>query len=621
MRTKLHQYGRLNKIGFPQRPPTFHDGIPQLATTFGVVLSVVVIAKNEARNLPRCLNSVRGLADDVVVVDSGSTDGTSELAEAQGARVFQREFISYADQKNWAAEQATQSYVLSLDADEALSQGLRDELREWKTQLSGATSTRESAKAWSMPRLTHYCGTWIRHGGWYPDRKVRLWLQGSGRWMTASEGAMLHEAWVPNPGVVVGSLGHDLLHYSYYTTADHHRQWSKFATLGADDARALGRTSNALKPWFRGAFQGFKQALVQGGWRDGRAGWEVARWSACAAFWKWKRVAASGALSNLRRVAVVRTDALGDNVVTLPLAGALKDALPGVEVVWICKPYAEAIVRQSKHVDEVRLWSGTENVMSGLDAVVFAYPEPELLRASAIAGVPVRVATGRRWASFRWANRRMWRSRRSRPEHETQQGLRLLHGLALPARWRFPEREDWFALTGLPVRAQDSQRSRPEFRDAVVLHPGNHGSANGWSIDRFEELAERLISRGTRVVVTGTASERPALQPWLERAKRHDLFEDSVGAWSLAELSSVLGQVKCVVASSTGPLHLASALGSPSVGLYRSDAPFWPERWAPLGPGCVLSTSRVCAQGGLDLPVEEVLVAVQEVCSGGGYSA
>ncbi|MEC7694049.1 MAG: glycosyltransferase family 2 protein, partial [Bacteroidota bacterium] len=95
-----------------------------LRTTFGFVLSVVIIAKNESHNLPRCLQSVQTVADEVIVVDSNSTDGTPELAESLGARVFQRPFTTYADQKNWAASQATQPYILSLDADEALSEAL-----------------------------------------------------------------------------------------------------------------------------------------------------------------------------------------------------------------------------------------------------------------------------------------------------------------------------------------------------------------------------------------------------------------------------------------------------------------------------------------------------------------
>lgn len=586
-----------------------------MAPNFGVVLSVVVIAKNEVHNLPRCLNSVHGLADEVVVVDSGSTDGTAELAEAQGARVFQREFTTYADQKNWAASQATQPFVLSLDADEALSEHLRSELLEWKRRQGEALFDNRLVRAWSMPRLTCYCGSWIRHSGWYPDRKIRLWASGSGTWKTASETAVLHEAWVPNPDVQVDPLSGDLLHYSYHTREDHHRQWSKFATIGAEDATRLARSSGRLKPWLRGVFQFAKQFVFQGGWRDGRAGWEVAKWSACSAFWKWRLVRASGFRSGLKRVAIARTDALGDNVLTLPLAGALKTMLPGVEVVWICRPYAEGLIRQSEHVDEVRTWSGSEGVLHGLDAVVFGFPEPDLMKAASKAGVPYRVATGRRLSSLRWANLHVWRGRRAHPEHETLQGLRLLHALSLPARWRFPERTDWQGLHGLKPPGISVNVDDIDWRGAVVLHPGNHGSANGWSVAGFEELASLLTEAGLRIVVSGTEAERPALASWLNRANGNRHVVDAVGCWSLLELMGVLAQVQCVVASSTGPLHIASALGTPVVGLYRSEAPFWPERWAPLGPGQVLSTNKIQPNGGLDLSVDEVFDAVIAECN------
>ena len=571
------------------------------------MLSVVVIAKNEARNLPRCLRSVTGIADDVVVVDSGSTDGTTEIAATHGARVFQRAFTTYADQKNWASAQATEPFVLNLDADEALSEELRAELELWKA------SSPETAmeKAWSMPRLTNYCGSWIRHGGWYPDRKIRLWAAGSGTWK-APEGAVLHEAWVPNDGQHVKALEGDLLHYSYHSTSDHHRQWSKFALLGAADAVRQGRRSGRFKPLLRLAFQALKQGVIQGGWRDGRAGWEVTRWSALAAFWKWESVRWVQRHRTIQRVGVVRTDALGDNVVTLPLAGALKALKPGVEVVWICKPYAESVVRRSVHVDEVRTWSGNNDhdVMEGLDAVVFGFPEPRLLRAAGQTGVPYRVATGRRWSALRWANRRIWRGRKRRPEHEALQGLRLLHGLGLPARWRFPEKEDWYRLTGLPDQISNSSG---RFADAVVLHPGNHGSANGWHVKRFEALANGLLQKGMKVVVTGTSPERAALAPWLDGAKDHPAFVDAVGAWSLEELLAVLQEARCVVASSTGPLHIASAVGTPTVGLYHSESPFWPERWGPLGPGKVLATNKLTKEGGLDLTVIAAVEAVLEV--------
>ena len=132
---------------------------------------------------------------------------------------------------------------------------------------------------------------------------------------------------------------------------------------------------------------------------------QVAKWSAHAAYWKWKMVRSDAPFRHVRRIGVVRTDALGDNVLSLPIAGALKAMVPEVEVVWICRPYAAPLVTQSNSVDDVRTWEGegasdeaTVALFDGLDAVVFAFPEAKLLRASAMAKVPFRVASGRRWA-------------------------------------------------------------------------------------------------------------------------------------------------------------------------------------------------------------------------------
>ena len=581
------------------------------------MLSVVVIAKNEALNLPRCLASVAQVAEDVVVVDSGSTDATKSIAEAHGARVFERAFTTYAEQKNWAASHAQQPFVLSLDADEALSEELVDEILQWKE-----STPKSQIGAWSMPRLTNYCGDWVRHGGWYPDRKIRLWSKGAGTWSAPQKGGMLHESWVPNEGVEVQAMQSDLLHFSYFSTSDHLRQWAKFARLGAADAVRSGRGSSLIKPFARAVFQWTKQALVQGGWRDGWTGMQVAKWSAHAAYWKWKMVRSDAPFRHVRRIGVVRTDALGDNVLSLPIAGALKAMVPEVEVVWICRPYAAPLVTQSNSVDDVRTWEGegasdeaTVALFDGLDAVVFAFPEAKLLRASAMAKVPLRVASGRRWAGLVWANLRSWRSRRNRPTHESLQGLRLLHRLALPAAREFPEAVDWMGLTGLssegPSRMDDL--GVVPWSSAVVLHPGNHGSANGWSKSRFLTLAERLLAEGIPVIFTGTQSERTPFAQWFDDRSHEPLLRDGMGVWSLSELIVVLGGVGAVVASSTGPLHIASALGTPVVGLYRSDAPFWPERWAPLGPSKLLSTTRRLPDGGLDLTVGEVHAAVHDV--------
>ena len=272
-----------------------------------------------------------------------------------------------------------------------------------------------------MPRLTNYCGAWIRHGGWYPDRKIRLWSKGAGTWATPQEGGMLHESWVPNEGVEVQAMQSDLLHYSYHSTSDHLRQWAKFARLGAADAVRAGRGSSRVKPLLERRTPVGETSPRSRGWRDGKAGLQVAM-ERVRGVLEMEHGRGDAPFRHCQRIGVVRTDALGDNVVSLPIAGALKAMMPEVEGGLDLRPYAVPLVTQSQVVDDVRTWHGgdafdeaTVALFEGLDAVVFAFPEATLMRAAALAKVPWRVATGRRWSGLVWANLRSWRSRRNRP--------------------------------------------------------------------------------------------------------------------------------------------------------------------------------------------------------------
>ncbi|MDA0728978.1 MAG: glycosyltransferase [Bacteroidetes bacterium] len=584
------------------------------------MLSVVVITLNEAHNLGRCLDSVSSLATEIIVVDSGSVDGTAEVAASFGAKVLIRPFTTYADQKNWAARQVSQSYVLSLDADESLSPELQEEMAAWKLRVMRADA--EHPVAWSMPRLTNYLGNWVRHGGWYPDVKVRLWKAGAGEWQTGAEGKVLHEFWAPHQDhpQAVGHLHSDLWHHSFHTVADHQRQVAKFSALGARDALALGRHVGWGGMWFRPVFQWVKQYFVQGGFRDGKTGWQIAYWSAVASHWKWRQVKHGSQLPST--VGVVRTDALGDNVLTLPMAGALKVLLPDVKVVWIVRAYAQTLVKTSDHVDEVRVWDPegeNPSVLQGLDAVVFAFPEPKLMREAARLGVPVRVGTARRWGSLPWLNRRVWVSRKRSDRHESLQGLRLLHALHIPAMHRFPTVEECSQLTGLNPQGTKTELaallgvSEDILTRVVVVHPGNHGSAQGWSLDRFRQLILMLIQDNIPVVVTGSSQESRILDPWMDSwiSTTDGPVFSAIGRLPFMPFMALLREAKVVVASSTGPLHMAAAMGTPVVGLYRSEAPFWPQRWGPLGQNHqILATEKMGAEGGLDVAPDEVFKAV-----------
>lgn len=574
------------------------------------LISAVVIAYNEAHNLPRCLTSLRlgEVVDEVLVVDSGSQDDTVALAEAAGARVLHHAFEGHIEQKNWAQAQARGEWILSLDADEALSEELAASLLTWRA--GGASQ----AAGYAVNRLTNYCGSWVRHSGWYPDRKIRLWRAGAGTWAGVNPHDRLEVAGR------VDRLQGDLLHYSYYTTQDHVDQIAYFSDIAAPAARVLPWAAIAGKA----AFQWCKNWVLRGGWRDGKAGWEIARWSAYATWEKYRKARNRGRAVRLlpegrvARVLLVRTDGLGDVVVSLGMAGWLKREAPGVEVGMCVAGYAAAVARACPDVDGVVVKGadGWVEAAAGYDAVVFAFPDREVV--AALRGrVPVRVGTGRRWHMVGAMTHRVWEGRKHSGHHEAWHGLRLLEpvrlvpGMAQPGRRLpadAPDALQPFVRIEPPAVPVPSGLLASDGRPVAVVHPGSHGSANNWSWPRYATLVEGL-GQTHRVLITGTAAEGQALAPFwsLLGGAPH---VDATGRCTLEELLALLAQADVVVAASTGPLHLAAALGVRVVGLFGEDAPVWPQRWRPIGPRVeVLTAPGLAADGGLDIPVATVLAA------------
>jgi glycosyltransferase involved in cell wall biosynthesis len=235
-----------------------------------VKLSVVIITFNEERNIGRCLESVRGLADEVVVVDSFSTDGTERICKEFGVRFEQHAFAGHIEQKNYALSRATYKHVLSLDADEALSSGLAEAIRHAKTNWN--------CKGYTMNRLTNYCGKWIRHSGWYPDRKLRLIERDSGAW----GGVNPHDKLELLPGSKIGHLRGDLFHYSYYTIGEHEKQVEKFADIASKAMFDRGIRSNKLLILIKPVARFIKSYFLKLGFLDGVEGFTIARMTAKA---------------------------------------------------------------------------------------------------------------------------------------------------------------------------------------------------------------------------------------------------------------------------------------------------------------------------------------------------
>ncbi|WP_151086086.1 glycosyltransferase family 2 protein [Hymenobacter baengnokdamensis] len=244
-----------------------------------VSLSVVVITFNEEANIARCLQALGTVADEVLVVDSFSSDGTVEICRQHGARVIQNAFAGYVEQKNFATDQATFDYILQLDADEVLTDELRQSIQAVKNNWQHA--------AYSLARLTNYCGTWVRHGGWYPDRKLRLYDRRLGRW----QGLLLHEHYEVNTGQFTGQLMGDILHFSYISIAQHVSQLNKFTSITAQERALKGQTRVTffhllLKPLWK-FVHGYVFRL---GFLDGFAGLSIAVISAWGVFLKFAKL-------------------------------------------------------------------------------------------------------------------------------------------------------------------------------------------------------------------------------------------------------------------------------------------------------------------------------------------
>lgn len=244
-----------------------------------VSLSVVIITFNEERNLERCLLSVKEVADEILVVDSFSTDQTKAIAFRHGARFMEHAFGGHIEQKNWAASQASFPHILSLDADEALTSELKTAILQVKQNWEDP--------GYHMNRLTYYCGSWVRYCGWYPDRKLRLWDYRLGKW----GGLNPHDKFeFDDPTHPSKALAGDLLHYSYYTREDHLKQLYYFSSIAAKAHVKAGKSGSMLMPFLSPVAKFISVYVIRLGFLDGATGWKIAWLSAYGAFLKYREI-------------------------------------------------------------------------------------------------------------------------------------------------------------------------------------------------------------------------------------------------------------------------------------------------------------------------------------------
>lgn len=296
-------------------------------------------------------------------------------------------------------------------------------------------------------------------------------------------------------------------------------------------------------------------------------------------------------------ILISRTDAIGDVVLTLPVVAVLKERFPNATIGFLAKPYTHAVLEACPHVDVIvaledflqkppaRKW----------DTVLHIFPMTEIAKRAKQIKTPQRIGTTNRLYHWWTCNRLVPLSRKHSDLHEAQLNLKLLTALGI---------DEEFSLNSLrAMPLLQPQVSVPAWlmeklqagRRNVILHPTSMGSARDWGLDNFRQFAAKLSQAGHRVFITGTQKDKAVLQPMLTALG--DSVHDVSGRLSLPELISFIAACDGLVAGSTGPLHLAAALGIVAVGLFPAERPMHPGRWAPIGPHASYLTADQLAPG------------------------
>jgi ADP-heptose:LPS heptosyltransferase len=326
-----------------------------------------------------------------------------------------------------------------------------------------------------------------------------------------------------------------------------------------------------------------------------------------------------------KTIIVSRTDGIGDVVLTLPLVGALRSMFPKAQLIFIGRTYTAPAVALSKHVDQFIDWNqaGDEQAAVELlrslraDAIFHVFPERTVVDAAYQANIPVRIGTGRRWHTWRKCNRRLWFGRKGSDLHESQLNLKMLQAIGVKKVWPLAEEIELYGIK-VPYVSKKVHQLLSSGGAHIILHPKSHGSAIEWGVHHFAELAGKLNRDGVTVFITGTAKERAAMAadgdpiPWGQPN-----VVDLCGELSLSELTELIGASDVLVAASTGPLHLAAAMGIGAIGLYSPQRPIHPTRWAPLGVKArTLCSSTHPEDGVLDISVDSVVAEIDDLLNG-----
>ncbi|MBN1559600.1 glycosyltransferase family 9 protein [candidate division KSB1 bacterium] len=290
------------------------------------------------------------------------------------------------------------------------------------------------------------------------------------------------------------------------------------------------------------------------------------------------------------RILLSRTDSIGDVVLTLPMAAVLRQLYPEAKILFLGRSYTQPVLNACENIDEFYNWDTVEDTAAdeqarllrctNADIILHVFPRPAIARAAKRAHIPLRLGTTNRRFHWGTCNRLIRLSRKRSPLHEAQLNLKLLKPLGAQDLYARDEIAKLYGLRAHKPLPQNWATTLADHKFNLILHPTSAGSALQWSIKSFVKLIDLLPQDKFELFLTGTAADGAVLTELLHKCPS---VHDMTGKMNLDELISFIAAADGLLAGSTGPLHLAAALGIHAIGLYPSRRPMHPDRWAPLG--------------------------------------
>jgi heptosyltransferase-3 len=292
-----------------------------------------------------------------------------------------------------------------------------------------------------------------------------------------------------------------------------------------------------------------------------------------------------------RTFIISRTDAIGDVVLTLPVAGVLRQLYPGAKIIFLGRSYTEDLIRACVFVDEFLNWDELQKLSpdeavkkmadTGADTIIHVLPRPEIARMAKQAGIKQRIGTTNRLYHWWYCNKLVWLSRKNSPYHEAQLNLQLLRPLGAEKLYSLQEIGHYYGLRRLTPLPQEIAALPDPGKFNLILHPKSRGHGREWGLDYYIQLIDLLPKDRFKIFITGTSAEGHLLEPLLQACPT---VTDITGRLSLAEFITFISRADGLLASGTGPLHMAAALGIHAIGIFPPLRPIHPGRWAPIGP-------------------------------------